>query len=327
MPSLLHVNGLKQYKFTIIITIVTFFIFMIGHQRNFDLLVKAAYGVIEGKPHWIAYQNRILGPYIVLAMSKLGLTYSTALKTYFFTTFLIENLLLQSIAKTTLKLEERRVRIFMLRYCVLFLIFQDYWYYPWDSMDIIFFTLFANMILTQSRDVWIVLLFFIALLNRESALFIAFYFIIRGINLNNAPKITISSINDVTIGLGLIVLGIAETKIVRTLLFQSKPDGTPDLQHEMLGNFIVLKENLTLNLTLNKGWFFIAITLGLLSLIYRKFNQNQKELFMIYVVIILSIITFAMIKESRVYLMLIPMFILLFLYSAQHEKKQQPHNR
>lgn len=309
MSPLFSINGLIRYSATVIITIVTFYIFMKLHN-NFDALVKAAYGVVEGKPHWLAYQNRLLGPYLTLATSKLGLTYSIALKIYFFITLLLENLLLQSIVKTTLKLDGRNAIIIVLIYCSLFLIYQDYWYYPWDSMDIIFFTLFTNMILLRTSNASIILLFFIALLNRESALFIAFYFIIKGIDLNNLPKIKIRSIYDVTLGLGLMFLGIIETKIVRTLLFLSKPNGRPDLEHETLGNFIVLKGNLA-HILLNKEWIFIVVTLGLMSLIYRKFNQNQKELCIVYGAIMLGIITFGVATESRLYLMLIPMFILM----------------
>ena len=59
-------------------TIIVFFIAVLAykilmniHWKNANTLIDAAKGVTKGTPHWIAYQNRLLGPYSILSISKL----------------------------------------------------------------------------------------------------------------------------------------------------------------------------------------------------------------------------------------------------------------
>ena len=72
-------NRILPYLIVTFISICTFKMLMIRHGQYIDLLTSAAYGITEGKPHWLAYQNRLIGPYSILGISKLmGISFKSA---------------------------------------------------------------------------------------------------------------------------------------------------------------------------------------------------------------------------------------------------------
>ena len=72
-------NNITPYLIVTFISVCTFKMLMIRHGQYIDLLTSAAYGITEGKPHWLAYQNRLIGPYSILGISKLmGISFKSA---------------------------------------------------------------------------------------------------------------------------------------------------------------------------------------------------------------------------------------------------------
>ena len=91
----IHIVAALYYLIIVLVSIAVYNVFMLIHNFNFEDLSKAALGVIEGKPHWAAYQNRLLGPTIVYIISKcLGLAFSQALKIFYFLMILLQNVFL-----------------------------------------------------------------------------------------------------------------------------------------------------------------------------------------------------------------------------------------
>lgn len=304
-------NQAQRLLILLILSFITLYFFMMIHENNFNQLTQAVYGVIEGKPHWLAYQNRLLGPYMVLAISKVGFSFYNSLKIYYWITITAEILLLFFVLRPFTATEKAAYALVAL-YCLAFTLYQHSWYYAWDSMDVIIFTLFSYLVLKNSKTISMVTLFLISLLNRESALFIAFYFIVQGLDVKFEKKnlkINIISLKRIVLGLGMMIFGIIEIKFVRTLLFISKPNGLYDLKHKTLGNFINLPQNFV-NFDI-RGWFFIYGSLSVLFMIYKSFNKNQNDLFLTYIAMMIGILVFGLIDETRLYLMLFPIFIFL----------------
>ena len=49
-----------------LVTYTTFYIIYKWHTEiNWDDLIAASQGVLDGRPHWKAYQNRLLMPFII----------------------------------------------------------------------------------------------------------------------------------------------------------------------------------------------------------------------------------------------------------------------
>ena len=93
-------NRILPYLIVTFISICTFKMLMIRHGQYIDLLTSAAYGITEGKPHWLAYQNRLIGPYSILGISKLmGISFKSAWTIYHAITIQIFCILSFSIFK------------------------------------------------------------------------------------------------------------------------------------------------------------------------------------------------------------------------------------
>ena len=302
------------------------------HERHIDLLANVAHGVIERQPAWIAYQNRLLGPAAVLLISKVGITFTHALKIFYVVMIIVENFLLYYLLK---KSGSSRVTslAWVIAYSLLFVLFQDVnWYYTWDSFDAIIFTLFAYLVLWNKSFPLLVCLFFVALLNRESALFIALFFVIDSIDFIateiSAKKIIIrlESTRKFVIGCMLFFLGAAYTKIIRSYLFISLPGGLNDAGHQTLGNHIYWGKNMYDLFFGNLGSgaipnsFFVIGSLLFVGYIYKICNTSQKKAIVIYGVIVFNILIFGVMNETRMLIILFPILIFLIASIASSPK-------
>ena len=75
---------LTSYLVVTIIVICAFKILMDMHNPMVDEVVSAALGVTEGRPHWLAFQNRLLGPYTIIGISNIsGLSVKSSWYTFF----------------------------------------------------------------------------------------------------------------------------------------------------------------------------------------------------------------------------------------------------
>ena len=143
-----------------------------------------------------------------------------------------------------MNVKRRESLVWIMLYSFAFILVQHYWFYTWDSIDAIIFTLFAWGIFKTKSVYYFIALFFVALLNRESALFIALYIAIDAFNFKSAKNFYFVSLKKLLVGTFLILLGLVYTKAIRHYLFVSKPDGQPDTSHELIGNHIYLSQNL-----------------------------------------------------------------------------------
>jgi len=118
---------------------------------EWEALVDAAVGVTEGRPHWRAFQNRLLGPCMVLGISALGFTLKQSILIFTAGMLLIYNLVLYRLLHIYLS----SVRSFLLVCLWLygFMVFQCAWLYVWDMIDIIIFTLASFVIVFERRPI------------------------------------------------------------------------------------------------------------------------------------------------------------------------------
>ena len=297
--------NVSQMIWLAIISFLVCHLFMTMHQgNNFLALSDAAYGVIDGHPHWITYQNRLLGPFTVLILSKVGFSFLTALKIFYVLGITIQIFLLDLLLRRT-GCSETRSLSWVLFYCFLFIIYQHGWFYTWDVFDILLFTVFSYFVLHKKPTYYFVLLFFIALLNRESALFIALFLIVKGISIDFSNKlIHIKLVRTTIIGFFLLLFGICWTHSIRLWLFISSPQWILNLKipdHSFFGNMIQI-QNLY-NLYFGPGtirdalWVFGSIIL--LCRIGKPISREYAYLLFIYIIYLLSLLLFGLVGETR----------------------------
>ncbi|MCB4767109.1 hypothetical protein LGR54_00690 [Ancylobacter sp. Lp-2] len=287
-------------------------------------LVDAAYGVTEGRPHWRAFQNRLLGPYLVLTIDWVLPTYKQSLLAFTAAGLLVQNFVFYLLLR--LQGIPRPPALFAAcMWSYIFIVLQDYWLYTWDIVDIIVFTLVSYVILFSKEKEWLLLIYLIAILNREIALLIPIFYVIvvlSGVLFGNEKerkKFKNYILLKIPSSIILMIVGIFYTKFSRDFLFIERPFGGMDNINLVIGNHIHILSNIKILFFHNFVSPSIFHTLMvLLSILYLIFIMSKTKNFYIncsivlYLVIILNIIIFGIINETRMYLPLISIFFLIF---------------
>src|SRR3990172_9077660 len=318
-----HLKPAVIFFILTLISLAVFKVFMQIHVHHFKWLSKASYVVTIGKPHWLAYQNRILGPYMVSFISLSGLSYSESLKVFIFLGIFIQSAALLFVL-TKMKENFFNAMNYIVLFSFLFIAVQHRWFYAWDSIDAIIFIFFVWGIFAKKPAVYFIFIFFISILNRETALFISLYIVIDSfqiklINNNLFPRIKVSLVSGAKLAVGLIltVAGMVYTKFIRHQLFISKSSGADDAAHELIGNHIYLLQNVVDLFYLNAfsvnivNSLFIFGAVGYLSLFVKHYEEHQLKAYLVFMIIIANIMAFGIINETRMYIILLP-FLLFF---------------
>ena len=302
------------------ITACSFKILMSIHLPNINELTSASFGVTEGKPHWLAYQNRLLGPYTILGISRItGISFQAAWTFFHWLTLQTFSIIFFWILRREGLLLKNALTHLVLVLSA-FLILQHYWFYPWDSIDLVLFTCFAYGIIKSFSKRFFILIFIIGILNRESALFLPIYLMLDSFNFSKERfSFHLTKPKSLIIGIGILFSGIAYTKIIRHLLFVSKVNGLPDVKNELLGNHINLfwniKQLFFYNFTNNNFYvsLFIILSFGYFLINLRKMDDRILKLLIMSLFIILNIIMFGLVNETRMHFILLPFFSFLWL--------------
>lgn len=278
----------------------------------------------------MAQQNRLLGPFLILILSKAGISFLAAWKILTAILLLLQSLLVYFILRQE-RLSPTQALSYLVLYWFAFLVLQSPIYYVGDQIDMLVFTLLAYGIVAAKPLSFHVVLFVIALLNRESALIIAVYVILSGFALAIAPPTArLSSRSKVVIGTLMLAGGALYTHFVRRTLFVSRPDGLMDVEHDTIGNHLYFFDNLAKlffeNFRSTDCAISISLFLGLL-LIMRKlptFTDSEIKATLITLVILATTIVFGSVTETRVYFTLIPFALMLTVRSTRRPEIWQP---
>ena len=297
--------------------------FMHGDWQD---LSDAALGITQGRPHWRAFQNRLLGPYLVLGLDFIFLSYRKSLLLFTAFSILINNFLLYFLLKL-LTINNFKSVIFVCAWSFLFLLFQDYWIYTWDMIDIILFTLIYYIILFSENKISMLLLYPLALANREMALFIPVIYIAY-LCLNfiyNKNNIESNLILKLIGAFLLIIFGIIYVKTTRDFLFIERSFGGADEINISIGNHIHLFSNLEKLIIIGSfsasSFCIISVLVSTVVLSHLFFYTkiiSIKLSIILFNLIIINIIIFGIVSEARMYLPLISLVI--FIYVARQRE-------
>ena len=210
---------------------------------NNEFSIKTIISVLNFNPDWIAFQNRLMGPYLILFISKLGFSFETAWKLFLAFFIILQNFTLVLILKKE-KYKNSKIIIILSLFSLIFLIIQHFCLYPWDNIDLFFFTLFSYWIIKDKNMIYFLTLFSLSLLNRETALFIPIYLILSSLTIKDKlPYFRFNNYKKIFWGFTTLVLGITYVLFIRNYLFIENENTHLD-NYNIIGNRIHLIENI-----------------------------------------------------------------------------------
>jgi len=308
----------------LLLAIIQFHVIISVLGQNFHLSMQAAVGVVEGKPHWWVYQNRVLGPYTVHLIERITGDYLVsyvALAILLLTLAgIIAWMLGQRIGQNTWSAFSS-ILLFHLAFAFLL---ANPWLYIWDYFGVVIFLIFIYLVVNGKTWLWFLGLSAIAVLNRESVYFIAlwmlldpaikYYYSIKRFTTSNQVSFDLKM---TVAGLACLIGSLILVRLLReTLLIQEMgPIWWPEVG-------VGLRQSLHFKLPYNIDvivdqfyqifplLLFVIIIAGLCLYLAYKDPYRWAALSSIYLLIITSQFLFGVVPESRIFIDLIPMLIL-----------------
>jgi len=157
--------------------LIQFRMIMLFFQGSYYDSVNAAVGVLTGHPHWVVYQNRVLGPWIIAQMNLIFPNYAMSYDIFSIIMITIVGYLASILGREVAGSPGMLMALLTFQMSFVMLLSPP-WLYVWDYLSTMFFFIFIIIIQKGWSYRWIILLFAVAIFNREDALFIALWLII-----------------------------------------------------------------------------------------------------------------------------------------------------
>ena len=142
-------------------------------------LVEVSLGVTTGHPYYKTWQSRVLGPYIIKALTFGPLDYVHAHVVFQIVTVAIAAFLCWRLGRKYGGSDQSALLALTLFVTCFALLLSPPWlFYSWDLIDIIVFILFIDFVLSGMSQRWFIGLFAIAIWNRDSAVIVALWLIL-----------------------------------------------------------------------------------------------------------------------------------------------------
>lgn len=317
--------GVAGYVAAVVCAAAVFKLLLAVHAPHIKNLIGTTARIIQGKPDWLAHQNRVLGPYLVLLISKPNVSFATAWMIFTGLWLAMESVLLFHLLRKQDQTPLESIKFVMI-FWFFFLMLQDFWLYTWDGIDLILFTLFAYGIIKEKSTGFHLALFSVAIFNRESALFIAAYILASAFKFTvRPPSLKLVDRSKLLLGGLLLVGGVAYTEYVRHVLFVSTWDGRPDVEHQLVGNHFLLLENLR---SIFVDYFssgalpiFIIVVLAIAFFLsrMRSFQDGEIKCLLMMFFMLLNTMVFGLFKETRLFFILLPFALFLSIAAMRHD--------
>lgn len=285
---------------------------------------SAAQGVLSGHPPWHLYQSRLLGPVLVGGLAHV--THHPFGSAYYVVTrclLLLANALCYGLF-LRLTQSRRLAWSYTLAYAGLFVVLQDTtWLYLWDYVDLVTLLGFAYLVFKRSNLALLSLLFVVELLNREAAGFIGLWIMLEAVRIptGGTPKrMTIRPL-PLFVGGGLIAAGTVWTHWIRNRLFiaQTEPPAIgPTLGDQLWqwnGNFSALHH--VFGSGSGVAVIVVAVLVALLFWPSALPMEKKAKVGVLLGLMLVSILLFAQINETRVWFEFIPFGLFLYYFSSE----------
>ncbi|WP_109478959.1 hypothetical protein [Paraburkholderia sp. C35] len=269
-----------------------------------DELLGASDGVLSGTPHWRAFQNRLLTPYLLDLFRHISPNPYNEFAKVFLT---LENFIL-CICAYALTRKVSLTAAALVASSALWVYCTHYFSYPWDFTESVMLTLLFLLAIRSEGVVPFVVLFIASVLSRESCTFIGLFLILKG-----ASPIALGQrmdVRSVTWGGALIAVGVAITEVLRKTLFKASmlPGVGADTLHAKFENHFHYLHNGKVLLVGSKGYdislIYTMLVLVFLVCTYVGYREKARNLLAIGITMTLytlSIFIFGVLDEVRLY--------------------------
>jgi hypothetical protein len=314
-------NVLRHLFFVIVIIALGYLEFRIIwfiQKYVIETVINETLSPLTGNAFWRAHQNRLLAGYLMQSISgTFGLEHLFTFQWLGIVITSLTNVMAYVLFYSQLRSAKEAFR-YVLYFALLVLLFQHSGYlYAWDLFDLLFFVLFGIGIVQQRGGIYFTALFAVAILNRESALFMPVWMGIDALfRTTNAKR----NIGKALYALGLLAAGIVLVIYLRETLFLGSHMSQigMDESHRIVGNHFYLRDNINV---LFRGPSVIDIVdhpvLPMLGFFFwmlwkngRPVSVEQMKLVLLILTIMTTLFLFALIQETRVWLMLIPLILI-----------------
>jgi hypothetical protein len=293
---------------------------------QYEASVDASMAVLTGHPLWRVFQSRLLGPLLIAGIEQV--VHSPR---YAFALFSIVALAAAGFIAWRLG---RRIGgdaragflallIFELGFACLL---SSPWLYAWDYLGVVIFLLWVDFVLAARPWPWFVALFAVAIVNRESALFIALWMTIDPLArwiLGRARVIARGRLDWrlLVAGLACFVAGSALVDFLRNALLVEErgPIVYPaEAAYAGAQAHLRLADNLhsiaraMTSFEYYMGFvvvFFLLILVGLMVRLAWLHPERLTGLALTYFALLVSLIVFGVVFETRIYVEFIPLAV------------------
>jgi hypothetical protein len=307
--------------------------FAAGSLRLFFLVLPRAFfrsalvaeGIVRGEPPWRIFQSRVLGPYLVHAISVIART--SPVEAYAYCALAILFMAGLSVLVLTDRLHDPRrpaLASFLIFQAGFVLLLPCIWLYIWDFISMVVFAFFNYFVMRGAGRLVFSVLFLIGILNHEIALFIAAwmvldpivkYFASRGAGGKRPAFDRVTML----LGLGWVAGGVALTAFLRRALMvrELPPPDAPDNLAPHWGDFrFALAQNWNsilhaFTLAPQESYQFVvpvfmAAVVVLALWLARSDPARFGALAIVTLMMVASFLCFGLVLETRVLMPLVP---------------------
>jgi hypothetical protein len=292
---------------------------------NYALVTEISLGVTTGHPLFKAWQSRVLGPYIIKALMFGSVDYVKAHFLFQIITVAVAAFLCWRLGRKYGGSDQSALLALTMFVMCFALLLRPGYLYSWDFIDIIVFILFIDLVLSGMALPWFIVLFAIAIWNRQSAVFIALWLILDPLVrffYQRQHKLPSPALDWRRMLAGVMCIAIGSLTLellTRTLLVEATISGDSYSIVPPSADALVLPQNIARlkdSLTHFDRYFAIAIPVFLATVtalgacVVRRNPQRYLALYLVELSFIASIFVIGNLIETRHYLALIPFVVM-----------------
>jgi hypothetical protein len=290
----------------------------IFQPANYARVVELSLGVTTGHPESTLWQSRVLGPYIIKALTFGSLDYVKAHILFQIVTVAMAAFLCWRLGRKYGGSDQSALLALTLFIMCFALLLSTPFLYSWDFIDIIVFILFIDFVLSAMSLPWFIGLFAIAIWNRDSAVFIALWLILDPVvrffyQRRYKPSSAPLDWHRMLAGGICIAAGFLTVELLKQNLLVEATRSENIYPNRLPENIGMLKQLLWTHF--DRGlWFavplFSVIVAALGACVVRRDPQRYLALYLVELSFIGSLFTFGYLFETRLYLALIPFVVM-----------------
>lgn len=307
--------------------------FAAGMLRLFFLVLPQAFfrsamvaeGIVLGEPPWRIFQSRVLGPYLVHAVSVI--TRTSPAEAYAYCALAILFAAGLSVLVLTDRLHDPRrpaLASFLIFQAGFVLLLPCIWLYIWDFISMVVFAFFNYLVMRGAGRIAFTVLFLIGMLNHEISLAIAGWMVLDPIvkylvDRRAGAKQPGLDRATMLLGLGLAAGGVTLITLLRRALLvrEMPPPDAPDNLAPHWGDFhFALAQNWdsilkSFTLTPQMSYQFV-VPVFMLAVVVLALQLARSDparfgaLAIVTIMMVASFVCFGLVLETRVLMPLVP---------------------